>query len=294
MATITVMKNYVMKKAQSSSDENLKKIAKILKSYNKLAMQDKKKISQATEKLYTKLKSEESKVSTSKGATKTGKSKKKIVTQDLKGVIAKFKAKIGNKLWKEATSGTTIKQDAERPALKKGKRFVTKKGYTTNQYGTFKNQVGTPYWETRANRFDVKQPAKTFPKLAKGGQAGEKVYDEMMNVGKSNYVVNFHDGEKKHKDGSPFFDIAIFKNKVEKDKFVKDLESKGYSKKRYAEGGITEHGLKVGDIVKRYWENGIYVENGGKSYFVNLNEGKRYTEDEFVSGKYSDIKKRAK
>lgn len=288
MATITVMKNFVMKKAQGSSDKSLKDFAKLLKNYGKLDVATKKKVSVATEKLYTKLKSEDSKPSTRKAPAKKGVTKKRIATQDLKSILAKFKAKVGAKAYKEAVSGTTIKQDAERPALPKGKRFS--------------KVTGKPYWENRANRSDVKQPPRTFPRLAKGGQAGEKVYDEMMNVGKSKYVVNFHNGEKKHKDGSPFFDIAIFKNKVEKDKFVKDLESKGYSKKRYAEGGkmkyakggITEHGLKVGDIVKGRYENGIMIENDGKNYFVNLNEGKRYTEDEFLSGKYSDIKKRAK
>lgn len=164
MATITVMKNYVMKKAQSSSDENLKKIAKILKSYNKLAVEDKKKISVATEKLYTKLKAQETKAPAPKksaSAPKTSGSKKKIATQDLKSVIAKFKQKVGAKVWKQATSGTTsVKQDAERPALPKGKRFS--------------KITGKPYWENRANRSDVKQPPKTYPRLAKGGQTDEK------------------------------------------------------------------------------------------------------------------------
>ena len=39
-----------------------------------------------------------------------------------------------------------------------------------------------------------------------------KKYNIMYGVGKAKYVVNFHDGEKKHKDGSEFYDIQIFKN----------------------------------------------------------------------------------
>ena len=50
----------------------------------------------------------------------------------------------------------------------------------------------------------------------------------MYNVGKVKYVVNFHDGVKKHKDGSDFFDIECFKNKNSFMKFVKDLEKQGY------------------------------------------------------------------
>jgi hypothetical protein len=173
MASITVMKNFIIKKAQGTSDDKLKTIVKILKNYNKLDSDSKKKIQPAIEKLYSKY---QEKGSSSKETKKVGSkvSKKKFKTQELKDVISKFKAKIGQKLWKEATSGTTIKQDAERPAKPKGKRYVSKKGYTTNQYGRYKNQVGTPYW-------DIKQPAKTFPKLAKGGKVSSEQRNRMFN-----------------------------------------------------------------------------------------------------------------
>ena len=152
---------------------------------------------------------------------------------------------MGAEKFKDATTGTDILKDIQIPALKKGKRIVRKKGYTSNFYGTFKNKVGSTYYENRANRYDANQPSQTRKyKLAKGGEIGNKVYNEMYGVGSSKYLVNFHDGEKTHKDGSPFFDIRIFKNKVEKDKFVKELKSKGFVYK-YAEGGEIE----VGSIV---------------------------------------------
>jgi len=58
-----------------------------------------------------------------------------------------------------------------------------------------------------------------------------KKFNEMQNVGKCKYVVNFHDGEKKHKDGSPFFDISIFSNKRKKKAFIKELCKQGYSQR---------------------------------------------------------------
>lgn len=58
-----------------------------------------------------------------------------------------------------------------------------------------------------------------------------KMFNEQQNIGKVKHVVNYHDGEEIHKDGSPFFDIAIFKNKRKKDEFVKELLSKGYRKR---------------------------------------------------------------
>lgn len=59
----------------------------------------------------------------------------------------------------------------------------------------------------------------------------EKTFNEMQNIGKAKYVVNYHDGEKQHKDGSQFFDISIFSNKIKKNKFVKDLIKKGYTQR---------------------------------------------------------------
>jgi len=48
------------------------------------------------------------------------------------------------------------------------------------------------------------------------------------NIGKAKYVVNYYDGVKEHKDGSRFFDIAIFKNKKKLKAFVDNLLKKGY------------------------------------------------------------------
>jgi hypothetical protein len=58
-----------------------------------------------------------------------------------------------------------------------------------------------------------------------------KAYNTSINIGKSKYVVSYHDGIKKHDDGSPFFDIKIFKRIDNWRKFVKDLEKNGYTYK---------------------------------------------------------------
>ncbi len=57
-----------------------------------------------------------------------------------------------------------------------------------------------------------------------------KTFNEMQDVGKSKYVVNYHDGVKVHRDGSPFFDIAIFSSRDKKDRFVRKLESLGFTR----------------------------------------------------------------
>lgn len=55
-----------------------------------------------------------------------------------------------------------------------------------------------------------------------------KRYYLMGNVGKAKYTVNYHDGKSKHRDGSDFFAIKIFKNKKSVDKFVLWLHRGGY------------------------------------------------------------------
>ena len=48
------------------------------------------------------------------------------------------------------------------------------------------------------------------------------IITEQQNIGKVKYVISFNDG-KRHKDGSLFFDVRIFRNKNKKDEFIKTL-----------------------------------------------------------------------
>ena len=59
-----------------------------------------------------------------------------------------------------------------------------------------------------------------------------KVFNQRDHVGGSKYTVNFHDGTKFHEDGSEFFDIRLFKNKVKMQEFVDELLGKGYVRTR--------------------------------------------------------------
>ncbi len=72
--------------------------------------------------------------------------------------------------------------------------------------------------------------------FADGGGVGQKKYNIKFNVGKAKYVINYHDGVKKHKDGSDFYDMEIFKTKPMFDEFQRKLIREGY-KYTYAEGG---------------------------------------------------------
>lgn len=55
-----------------------------------------------------------------------------------------------------------------------------------------------------------------------------KCFNTRTNIGKAKYVVNFHDGEKVHRDGSPFFDIHIDSDKRRFGRFVSSLKKSGF------------------------------------------------------------------
>ena len=69
---------------------------------------------------------------------------------------------------------------------------------------------------------------------------GKKRFNTNYGVGKSKYVVNYHDGVKKHKDGSDFFDVQIFKNQNDLEAFKKALLQKGFVAESVTESTINE------------------------------------------------------
>jgi hypothetical protein len=58
----------------------------------------------------------------------------------------------------------------------------------------------------------------------------QKTFYIQENVGKAKYVVNLHDGVKKHKDNSNFFDVVIFGSKQKCNDYCKNLIKQGYIK----------------------------------------------------------------
>lgn len=56
-----------------------------------------------------------------------------------------------------------------------------------------------------------------------------KRYIFQQNIGLTKYIVNYHDGKKKHKDGSDFYDVAIFSNKKHLKNFINTLKKEGYT-----------------------------------------------------------------
>lgn len=55
-----------------------------------------------------------------------------------------------------------------------------------------------------------------------------KTFYRQDNIGMAKYTVSYHNGVKTHRDGSPFFDIAIFRNKKKLQEFINKLILDGY------------------------------------------------------------------
>jgi hypothetical protein len=80
---------------------------------------------------------------------------------------------------------------------------------------------------------------------------GKKAFKVNPGIGSSKYSISSHDGVKKHKDGSDFYDIQIFKNKVDLEKGIKDYKSKGFIEESVVTEGRYDADLdKIEAVVK--------------------------------------------
>lgn len=222
----------------------LKNLAQALKNFNRLEAADKADLKELVNAVYGKF--VEKPMPTKKGeAAKPTKKPSRSISQILKD----FKAKIGIEKWKEATRGTDIYRDMERPALKKGKRIVSKRGKTSNQYGTFKNKVGSAYYENRANRFDV---SKKYPKLEDGGEfkrggttGKKKIIRKKVTRQNENYDKKADSGLVAKPQGHRFTD-----------KLAKRL-------------GKTSYAKPTKEQIEKYRGRGVYSENRQDKSDVN-------------------------
>ena len=96
----------------------------------------------------------------------------------------------------------------------------------------------------------------------RGMKEGKKRFKRQDGIGKAKYTISFHDGKKKHKDGSDFFDIKIFKNKKDLSDFVGTLVKQGYKLTRES---VNEILVIVDKFDKRKQDyDKVYYQDGGK------------------------------
>lgn len=89
---------------------------------------------------------------------------------------------------------------------------------------------------------------------------GTKKFNIQEGIGRSKYVVNFHDGVKTHPDGSPFYDIEIFRNQTSLNEFVQELTNDGYVEAKQEIYSKNEKGLKRKAMDEDDIEQGTKIE----------------------------------
>ena len=114
---------------------------------------------------------------------------------------------------------------------------------------------------------------------------GKKRYNQKDGVGKSKYVISYHDGKKKHKDGSDFFDIQIFRNKKDLAKFVNTLHKGGY--KYGFDESLNESKTKESKIVQMMYK---YAPKEKQFYTKLAQHEKRIGPRDYIKFIYSALK----
>ena len=210
---------------------------------------------------------------------KPTKSGKKPYVRAEGSALAKLKNKLKSveKQYKGYSGKTplSLERDANRPAKPIGKR---------------KSKSGNTYYEYRANRIDVKQPPRVFPKLEDGGyMANEGKYLRTLPTQDDLYAFMVLD--KKSGFGAPL-DYKVYgkiqakkikekyEDKIEKDRELKmfsvkellDRKSFGAQNKQMIEEEFKRsvaqikqmmESLNINDYKELYLEDGGYMEEGG-------------------------------
>jgi len=88
---------------------------------------------------------------------------------------------------------------------------------------------------------------------------GKPRYYQQDGIGKAKYTISYHDGKKKHNDGSDVFDIKIFKNKKDLAKFINILHKLGFVYGFAESVSVNEATLKQGTKL-RYDKNNFVVD----------------------------------
>ena len=101
--------------------------------------------------------------------------------------------------------------------------YSPKKGVKPVTTAAYKDKKDAEKWAK-----DLGGITMIVKKKVKGIDEGKKRYYQQDRVGSAKYTISYHDGKKKHKDGSDFFDIQTFKNKKDLAKFVNTLHKGGY------------------------------------------------------------------
>ena len=131
--------------------------------------------------------------------------------------------------FKDVSKGDTNKERVIKAILKNQKQFNKKVDFNMwakKQKRSFEDTMDwfiQNGWINNINKGGIKESVDVL-----SVNEGKKRFKRQDGIGKAKYTISYHDGKKKHKDGSDFFDIKIFKNKKDLSDFVGSLVKQGY------------------------------------------------------------------
>ena len=158
--------------------------------------------------------------------------------------------------------------------------YAPKKGVKPVTTAAYKDKKDAEKWAK-----DLGGITMIVKKKVKGIDEGKKRYYQQDRVGSAKYTISYHDGKKKHKDGSDFFDIQTFKNKKDLAKFVNTLHKGGYvygfNESMNERSTLTPKSLpklisKVKKQLMRKWKQKGGYENFGQKELSNMEKSLGY------------------
>ena len=192
--------------------------------------------------------------------------------------------------FKDVSKGNTNKERVIKAILKNQKQFNKKVDF--NMWAKKNNpsfeqtmdwfiQNG---WINNINKGGIKESIDVL-----SVNEGKKRFNTNYGIGKSKYVVNYHDGVKKHKDGSDFFDVQIFKNQKDLEAFKKALLQKGFVAESVNEAAMNPVKKVVNAILKKHKVQAMktYASSVRGAHNI-INGGYRYEGDYFL-GFYGNV-----
>jgi len=108
-------------------------------------------------------------------------------------------------------------------AFYNGKRLEIKKSEANGIYGA--KQIAIKKLKVPKSKQGL---LAIKPAVEESVNEGKKRFYQQDGIGKAKYTISYHDGKQKHKDGSDFYGIEIFRNQKDLEKFRTALLKKGY------------------------------------------------------------------
>jgi hypothetical protein len=189
--------------------------------------------------------------------------------------------------FKDVSKGDTNKERVIKAIVKNQKQFNKKVDFNMwakKQKRSFEDTMDwfiQNGWINNINKGGIKESVDVL-----SVNEGKKRFKRQDGIGKAKYTISYHDGKKKHKDGSDFFDIKIFKNKKDLSDFVGSLVKQGYKLTNESVNEV-KYDTALDDFNKELEKNSE-VRKAAKHYKKSTKDVVKALQSKIKVNRYSD------